>query len=77
MLVLIGRRGAEEGNPTCTATYLRRSAAERRGGGFRCEKILSVRNLRPAHLPRFRHSHGVLTAGGRSPRSISEIDGER
>ena len=31
----------------------------------------------PAHLLRSRHSHRVLTAGGRSPRSISEINGER
>jgi hypothetical protein len=61
---LFGRRHAQTESSSCTATYtarihLWRYAVERNeAGGFRYEKILSVRIPCPAHLPLFRHSHG-------------------
>jgi hypothetical protein len=60
---LFDRRGACLESSSCTATdtariHLWRYVVERNeAGGFRYEKILSVRIPRPAHLPRFRHSH--------------------
>ena len=61
---LFGRAPRQVESSSCTATYtarihLWRYVVERNeAGGFRYEKILSVRIPRPAHLPRFRHSQG-------------------